>query len=126
MSQMGQSLSIDMNRAEQVLRDCRKWRQMRNVLIVLLCALMIVFFSGCNRKACKRLCECYEDNSDECVEECEDELDDMSKACQRKTRKLARCLDRNDCDEDECEDEIEEWDDECMDEAYYSPPDYYK
>ena len=69
---------------------------------------------ACNHAACKRMCECADNNSDNCVERCEDDMDDLSKDCQRETRNLARCLDYNDCEASECQGEYEDWADECL------------
>jgi hypothetical protein len=91
---------------------------MRGIRIALFGLIATGFVCACNHKACKRICECADDNSDECVDDCEDNLDEFSKDCQRETRSLARCLDFHDCDESECEDKYEDWTYECM----VSPP----
>ena len=63
---------------------------------------MALMFSACNGKACKRICECMQDNSDSCKEDCKDEMDNYSDDCQRAIRKAAKCLDKNSCDASSC------------------------
>ncbi len=72
---------------------------------------------ACNHTACKRMCECNNDgyaSEDQCVNECEDMMDELSDDCQKEMRSTARCMRYNDCDEEECEEEIEDMMQECF------------
>ena len=92
--------------------------------------VMAVFFAGCSRNNCEKLCDflddCYDmDNGekDYCVEHCRTDYKKGGKDCRDAIKELADCVDGKDCEDYyyyydnnfECADEYDDYNEECSD-----------
>ncbi len=86
---------------------------MKKVVMLVCFSFIFLTISACNQKACKRMCECADDDSKSCVDDCMDDMDKLGDDCQKATRTFAKCWEKNNCNAEDCESEAQDFMSEC-------------